>query len=174
MKSITIREPQLSDKSALLSAMKRSEMLHHPWVKAPLTIQEFQAFIKRSTQDNQKSYLVLVENENIAGVFNINEIVRGLFQSAYLGFHAVADYADKGYMSVGLKLILNKIFTELELHRVEANIQPQNINSINLVKANGFKKEGFSPRYLKINGVWCDHERWAITYEDWGNIKKVL
>ena len=69
-------------------------------------------------------------------------------------------------MSAGLKLVLKKAFEELDLHRLEANIQPDNFRSINLVKNNGFKKEGFSPRYLKINGEWRDHERWAITHED--------
>lgn len=103
---------------------------------------------------------------NIVGVFNINEIVRGLFQSAYLGFYVVADYAAKGYMSVGLKLILAKVFNELKLHRIEANIQPDNLRSIALIKKNGFRYEGFSPRYLKINDEWCGHEHWAMTYED--------
>jgi RimJ/RimL family protein N-acetyltransferase len=172
MRSITIREPQLSDESAFLDAMQHSKNLHHPWVKAPLTSQEFQEYLARCSQQNQKSYLVITNDQNIAGVYNISEIVRGLFQSAYLGFYAVAGYTGKGYMSSGLKLTLNQVFTTLGLHRLEANIQPRNINSINLVKANGFKKEGYSPRYLKITGVWCDHERWAITYEDWIVINK--
>ena len=66
-----------------------------------------------------------------------------------------------------LKLVMNKAFTELGLHRLEANIQPDNNDSIILVKHNGFRKEGFSPRYLRINDKWSDHERWAITKEDW-------
>jgi hypothetical protein len=35
------------------------------------------------------------------------------------------------------------------------------------VKRAGFRKEGYSPRYLKISGRWQDHERWAILAEDW-------
>ena len=70
-------------------------------------------------------------------------------------------------MSAGLKLLFSKAFEELKLHRIEANIQPENLGSIKLVEHHGFKKEGYSPRYLKINDTWCDHERWAITYEDW-------
>lgn len=76
-------------------------------------------------------------------------------------------FAGKGLMSQGLKLILEKIFLELKLHRIEANIQPTNKSSILLVKKNGFIKERFSQRYLKINNQWIDHFRFALTYEDW-------
>ena len=167
MRLILIREPQPEDESGFLEAMQRSVEFHSPWTKAPITTPQFREYIERYQQINQKSYLICDYKEHILGVFNINEIVRGLFQSAYLGFYAVLDYSNKGYMSAGLKLVLEKVFADLELHRLEANIQPENIKSINLVKANGFKKEGYSPRYLKINDKWQDHERWAITYEDW-------
>jgi len=36
-----------------------------------------------------------------------------------------------------------------------------------VLRRNGFAKEGLSRRYLKINGRWRDHERWAILKEDW-------
>jgi ribosomal-protein-alanine N-acetyltransferase len=39
------------------------------------------------------------------------------------------------------------------------------------VKKNGFAKEGFSPKYLQIEGEWRDHERWAIINENWSNEK---
>jgi RimJ/RimL family protein N-acetyltransferase len=167
---IKIREPKSEDQAAFITAMQKSEKLHFSWVNAPKTPEEFQSYLERyqNHQDSrQKSFLVIEETGNIAGVFNLNEIVRGFFQSAYLGFYAVEGYAGKGIMSAGLKLVLRQVFTEMELHRLEANIQPENLPSINLVKHNGFQKEGYSPRYLKIDGAWQDHERWAITYEDW-------
>ena len=166
MSEVFIRELKLDDKLDFVNAMQRSQSLHHPLVKAPLTPQEFDEYFHRFQQTNQKSFLVCQAN-NIVGVFNLSEIVRGLFQNAFLGFYAVADYATKGYMSAGLKLVLERVFKELALHRLEANIQPENISSIQLVKNNGFRYEGFSPRYLKINGEWCGHEHWAMTAEDY-------
>lgn len=166
MSAIIIREPRLEDKDAFIAAMQRSQNLHHPWMKAPQTPQEFDDYFQRYQQTNQKSFLVCQAN-NIVGVFNVSEIVRGLFQNAFLGFYAVADYATKGYMSAGLKLVLEKVFKELALHRLEANIQPENIRSIQLIKNNGFRYEGFSPRYLKINDEWRGHEHWAMTLEDY-------
>ena len=162
-----IREPILNDENKFILAMQHSQALHHPWVASPKTSGEFKNYYQRSQQNNQKSFLVLNQTEDITGVFNINEIIRGFFQNAYLGFYAVADYAGQGYMSAGLKLVLQHVFEEMGLHRLEANIQPGNTLSINLVKNNRFRQEGYSPHYLKVNNKWCDHERWAITYEDW-------
>lgn len=171
MSMVTIREPMLEDEDTLIAAIKQSHDLHHPWINPPKNHQEFVDYFQRYQQSNQKSFLVCDLVGNITGVFNVNEIIHGLFQSAYLGFYAVERYAQQGYMSAGLKLVLEKIFIEMELHRIEANIQPGNISSLALVKNNNFCKEGYSPRYLRINGEWQDHERWAITYEDWLEFK---
>lgn len=167
MRKLILRELKLSDEDLFLSAMVRSKPLYDPWMKAVLTHDEFIDFYNRYNQSNHKSFLLLTDAHELVGVFNLSEIVRGVFQNAYLGFSVVIDYAGQGYMSGGLKLILEKVFIEMELHRLEANIQPTNIKSINLVKKNHFRKEGYSERYLKINGEWRDFERWAITYEDW-------
>src|SRR5687768_15986134 len=115
MIDVTIREPKIEDREKFISAMQESQSLHHPWVKSPLNSQEFDEYFQRFQQPNQKSFLVCHSN-NIVGVFNVNEIVRGLFQNAYLGFYVVADYAGKGYMSAGLRLVLKKVFEEMGLH----------------------------------------------------------
>jgi ribosomal-protein-alanine N-acetyltransferase len=66
-------------------------------------------------------------------------------------------------MSEGVGLAVAYAFEELGLHRVEADIQPENVASVKLVRRLGFRKEGFSPQFIKIDGVWRDHERWART-----------
>lgn len=65
----------------------------------------------------------------------------------------------------GLGLVMELAFGQLELHRLEANIQPDNTPSLNLVKRLGFRREGYSADFQFINGAWRDHERWAITVE---------
>jgi ribosomal-protein-alanine N-acetyltransferase len=100
-------------------------------------------------------------------VVNINEIVMWAFRSGYLGYFIFEEYAGKGYMTEGIRLVIKHAFNRLKLHRLEANIQPDNQDSLKLAKRLGFTKEGYSPRYLKIAGRWRDHERWAILKEDW-------
>jgi [ribosomal protein S5]-alanine N-acetyltransferase len=68
--------------------------------------------------------------------------------------------------------VLAESFGRLGLHRVEANIQPDNAASIALVRRCGFEREGFSPRYLRIGGAWKDHERWAIRSETWSGAQR--
>lgn len=169
--NIRIRGPEMSDADQFIEAMQRSDHFHYPWTTAPKTMEEFKQYIDRLQQSNQKGMLVEINERSIAGVFNINEIVFGCFQSAYLGFYSTVDYAGQGIMSIALKLVLNYVFQDIKLHRLEANIQPGNEKSIRLIRSNGFRKEGFSPKYLKIDGEWRDHERWAMTQEDWKDEK---
>jgi ribosomal-protein-alanine N-acetyltransferase len=70
-------------------------------------------------------------------------------------------------MAEGLTLVLDQAFIKLGLHRVEANVQPANAASLALVARLGFRKEGFSPSFLQIDGEWRDHERWAIVEDEW-------
>ena len=65
-------------------------------------------------------------------------------------------------MAKGMKAVLRHVFGPLELHRLEANIQPDNAPSIALVQSCGFLLKGYSPRYLKVADRWRDHERWAV------------
>ncbi len=152
--------------SAFLAAVERSHPLHHPWVAPPATAEAFAAAVARSDGDRHQSYLAQDGTGSLVACINLNEIVRGAFRSAYLGYYAFVPHAGTGRMKRAMALVIAKAFGELELHRLEANIQPGNTASIALVRSLGFRREGFSPRYLHIDGAWRDHERYAITCED--------
>ena len=102
------------------------------------------------------------DSGEIVGVVTLSNVVLGLFRSGTLGYYAFVPHARRGFMTEGLALVLDEAFGRLGLHRVEANIQPGNTASRRLVRALGFRREGFSRRYLKIAGRWRDHERWAL------------
>jgi ribosomal-protein-alanine N-acetyltransferase len=165
---VTLREPMIRDRDEFLQRVSDSRELHASWVAPPDSRAAFRVYVNRSALPNQRLSLVcLRETNEIVGVVNLNEIVYGLFQSAYLGYYGFSPYDGQGLMSEGVSLAVSLAFRRLRLHRVEANIQPSNRASINLVRGLGFRKEGVSRRYLKVAGRWRDHERWATIAEEW-------
>jgi len=164
MKSpIYLRAPEPQDRSAFLAAVRASEKLHRPWISAPATTAQFRAYLQKMAQPANRAYLVCRrDTDDIAGVINLTNVILGAFRSGYLGYYAFAGHERQGFMCAGLKAVIRHAFGALRLHRLEANIQPGNGTSIALVRACGFRLEGYSPRYLKIRGRWCDHQRWAI------------
>lgn len=148
--------------------MLLSEELHKPWINDVATDAYFDRLLARVDDERHDTSLVrLRDGAAIVGVINLSEIVRGAFQNAFLSYAAVSGYERQGLMSEGLALILDRAFEELGLHRLEANIQPLNTASIALVKRAGFVYEGTSRRYLQVDGVWRDHEHWAMLVDDW-------
>jgi [ribosomal protein S5]-alanine N-acetyltransferase len=165
---VSLRPPSADDEGEFVEAMRASRRLHTPWISMPRTREAYAAYLERSRYETNAFYLAhRLEDDAIVGYLNISEIVRGKFQSAFLGYGAVAEFAGRGYLIEALELLLKEAFERLRLHRLEANIQPGNTASIALAERCGFRLEGFSPRYLKVGGRWRDHERWAITKESW-------
>jgi ribosomal-protein-alanine N-acetyltransferase len=164
---VGIRHPTAEDADEFVALMTVSRDLHHPWGEYPTTHEKYADYLARRQHPAEPGFLVCERATGaIAGVINISNIVRGFFQSAFLGYYVGQPFAGRGYMTEGLRLVTRYAFDELQLHRLEANIQPDNAPSIALVRRLGFRREGFSPRYLKICGQWRDHERWALLVDD--------
>ena len=158
-----IQKPKAEDEGPLLQAMKDSIGLHHPWVSAPKDRAGWNRYIKRLARANEEGFLVKrIYDGAICGVINLNVITYEALCSAYVSYYGVEGQAERGYMKEGMLQVISHAFDRLGLHRLEANIQPGNLASIALARSTGFKYEGYSPRLLKINGKWCDHERWAV------------
>jgi ribosomal-protein-alanine N-acetyltransferase len=173
---VLLRRPRKRDEAAFITAARASARLHGRWVKAPDTAGAFAAyrrrFASRAAGAAYAGFLALRRDDaGLVGVFNFSEIVRGAFQSAYLGYYGFRGQVGQGLMREGLGLALDAAFGPLGLHRVEANVQPDNVRSIALVRAAGFVEEGYSRRYLRIGERWRDHVRFAMLAEDWARVR---
>jgi len=155
------------DREEFLELARESRELHRPWTYPPERADQFDDLFARSRRDDFVCLLACrTDGAAIAGVFTVSQIVRGAFQSAYLGYYARASLSRQGLMREAMEQVLDHAFGPLGLHRVEANIQPGNLPSVALACGAGFRLEGFSPRYLLIGGQWRDHERYAITADE--------
>jgi ribosomal-protein-alanine N-acetyltransferase len=164
---VELRDIVLADADAFLTMVRESRDLHRPWTYPPERADQFEDLVSRTSRDDFACLVTTLSgNGDLVGVFTISQIVRGYFQSAYLGYYAAARHAGKGLMGESMALVLDHSFGPLALHRLEANIQPGNARSVALARGAGFRLEGFSPRYLLIGGRWRDHERYAITADE--------
>ncbi|MEU3737818.1 MULTISPECIES: GNAT family protein [unclassified Streptomyces] len=162
---VAIRRLSRSDFAEIHALREESAPMLARWLGVRENTREaFDSSLDRFEQPTREGLVIcLTGTGQIVGGVNINDIVRGTLQSGVLGYTAYASTAGRGYMTEGLGLVVRFAFDELGLHRLEANIQPDNLPSLKLVERLGFRREGYSPAFQHINGEWCDHERWALT-----------
>ncbi|MFJ1651357.1 GNAT family protein [Streptomyces sp. NPDC088337] len=164
---VAVRHVRRQDYDELTALAQDSADMLHRWLGArDHTEEAFDAYLKRLEQPTHVGFVICRRSTGaIVGGANINNIVRGALQNGTLGYTAYASTTGRGYMTEGVRLIIQHAFGELGLHRLEANVQPDNTASLKLIQRLGFRREGYSTAFQFINGEWRDHERWALTAE---------
>ena len=102
----------------------------------------------------------------LAGSIMVGGITRGAFDSGYVGYWVDEQVAGRGVVPTALGLVLDHCFGPVGLHRVEANVRPENAASRRVVSKLGFRQEGLHRRYLFIDEDWRDHLTYALLAED--------
>ena len=168
---VYLRHPRKADVQEFTRLVIASRSFLHPWVTPASTPEAYARYLQNSRRASVCAFVIFrVEDQRIIGACNLSQIFRGNLRQAFMGYWVGAAFSGRGHMTDALHLALRYAFKNLKLHRIEANIQPENEDSKRLAARAGFRLEGFSPRYLKVVGRWRDHERWAICREDWAGI----
>jgi ribosomal-protein-alanine N-acetyltransferase len=161
---VTLRQLTAGDREEFTGRVTASTGLLRPWAVLPGTSAEFDAYLERFDGETAQCLLVcLRETGAIAGTISLTGISRGPYQRATVGYNAFLPHARQGHLSAGMGLAIRYAFDDLKLHRLEADIQPANRASLEFARKAGFRREGYSPGLVYIDGAWRDHERWAMT-----------
>lgn len=175
---VTIRPVCATDAPALLDLQLRNRSFLAPFDPArPETFYTLQgqresALIAEADHEAGRTYaFVMLEARSgeLAGRIALSNVVRGAWQNATLGYFVDEARNGRGYASEAVRLVLGFAFRTADLHRVQAAVMPRNAASARVLEKTGFRKEGFSPRYLEIAGTWEDHEVFGVTCEEWGD-----
>ena len=165
--AVRLRPLHANDETAFMQGLRDSRELLKPWVQVPLSRKAFQKYVlEMNAADDRAWAVVRADTRELAGVVELRDIFYGDFKNAYLIYYAFLAHQRQGLMKQAVQQVIAIAFNRLKLHRLEANIQPDNLASIALVRACGFNKEGLSQRFLKKNGQWRDHERWAMLADE--------
>ena len=172
---VRLRHPGLEDydRWAKLRYASRAhtERWEPAWTEDELTRSAFKRRLRRYQQDLESGqgcpFLVFrAVDDVLLGACNLNNIRRGVLQAADIGYWVGAPYVRRGHARAAVRRVLAYAFGPLRLHRVEAAIQPDNLASHAVLTSVGFTEEGFARKYLKINGEWRDHLKFAILNGD--------
>lgn len=172
---VFLRFPQAGDFEswAMLRGASRGflKQWEPTWPHDDLTRAAFRRRLKRYARDvrEQTAYPFFVfraEDECLVGGATISNVRRGVTQSCSLGYWTGQAFTRRGYMTDGVQAILNFVFDDLMLNRIEAACLPENTPSRGLLRKSGFREEGYARKYLKIDGTWRDHVLFAIVRSD--------
>lgn len=160
--------------AALLNFVTENKEFFAPWESRRLPAfytEEFQAQVLRAEFQAAlrcaylRYYLFLKEDsERIIGTVSFSNISRGEDKSCRVGYKLAKAHTGRGYAEEALRLLLAEIHKDLSIHRVEADIMPDNLPSLRLIERLGFVYEGVARSSHEINGVWSDHLRYSYIF----------
>lgn len=172
---VYLRPPIMDDHPAWASLRAGSQTFLVPfeptWPDDELTAGSFRRRVRRCRDEAERDqawhFLIFRRGDDqLLGGLTLGEIQRGVSQTGTLGYWMGAPHAGKGHMTRAVRAVAIWGFGQLRLHRIEAACVVANAASARLLEKNGFQREGRARAYLKINGVWQDHELFALLATD--------
>lgn len=173
---VSLRPLRADDEQEYLSVRRGNHEWLAPWdATSPRTnraTRTFAELVEAQGEDARAGRalpLVIDHGGRLVGQVNVSNIVRGSFWSCSIGYWISRSMAGRGFVPTAVALIGDHCLSEMQLHRIEINIRPENVASLAVVRKLGFRDEGLRPRYLHIDGDWRDHQSFALTVEDLGD-----
>lgn len=172
MYRVVLRRLRAEDEDELVRLSRLSADLHEGWGYMPRSPAEFADYLEgfRGLEDEALVVRLGGGEGRIVGHVTIRGIVRGPYQRGVLGYMGFTPTLGRGYLTEGVGLAVQYGFGPLGLNRLEADVRPENLPSLRLVRRLGFRREGLSPGFIRMGDRWYDYERWAITRDLAGHL----
>lgn len=175
---VGLRPLRLRDLGEWLAVRRRNAQWLAPWeatspdgsaFRERQTVGTFLAMLRSlrlQSRSGEALAFVVTYDRALVGQLTVGTVVRGALNSAYVGYWIDQRVAGRGLAPTALALVVDHCFGPVGLHRIEANIRPENLASRRVVEKLGFREEGLRLRYLNIAGAYRDHISYALTVED--------
>jgi ribosomal-protein-alanine N-acetyltransferase len=174
---VSVRPLSLRDGPRWAEVRQRNSEWLRPWEATPpggrisfrdslATFTPMARDLRRQARRGATLPFAICLDGHLVGQLTIGNIVRGSLNSGYAGYWVDERVAGRGVMPTALALAVDHCFTRVGLHRVEANIRPENQASRRVAEKLGFREEGVRRGYLHIAGAYRDHICYALTVED--------
>jgi ribosomal-protein-alanine N-acetyltransferase len=161
----TLRPVGIGDGAVLARAYLRNREHLAPWEPVRDEVffsdawheRDIAQYVADAPTGRNVRFVITSDDGEIRGRVNLNNIVRGAFCSADLGYWVDVTVQGRGVATRAVESVLRHARETLMLHRVQAATLVHNVASQRVLDANGFERIGLAPRYLRIAGAWQDH-----------------
>ncbi len=145
-----------------------------PWVDKNTEVKDSRKFIeatRRQFGENNGLHLGIWHQGEIAGVVGQHGIDWNN-RSTSIGYWLGEKYSGKGLITMACRVLLDFIFGELKMHRVEIRCAVENKRSRAIPERLGFKEEGRIREAEHLKNYYTDHIVYGLLARDWNNRKK--
>ncbi|MCL6452703.1 MAG: GNAT family N-acetyltransferase [Alicyclobacillus sp.] len=170
-KGIDLRFLEESDAAAVVALNQRNREFFEPYsIERPeafYTVEYQQELLRAdlAAREADQKYafgVFLQASQELIGVLSLTEIIRGPYQSAWLGYYLDKAHNGRGYTTEAVRRVVKYAFQVLQLHRIDAGVMPHNLGSVRVLEKAGFHREGLNKKNVLIRGRWADHLHFAV------------
>ena len=133
---------------------------------SPTVFPQMLRYFRKEAREGRMLPLAVIVDGRFGGQVTVNGVTRGAFDSGHVGYWVDRRFAGQGVLPTALAMVVDHCFGPVGLHRIEANVRPENTASLRVVEKLGFREEGRHARYLYIDDDWRDHLSFALLKED--------
>jgi ribosomal-protein-alanine N-acetyltransferase len=171
---VGLRPLTAGDARAWTEVRRRNAEWLRPWeatvppgdASAPRSFRALVRDLRRQARDRRALPFAVTVDGVFAGQLTVTNIVGGSARWAQVGYWIDRRYAGQGVIPTAVAMVIDYCLFELDLHRIEVAIRPENVASLRVVEKLGITDVGYAKGYLHIDGAWRDHRLFAITAEE--------
>lgn len=164
---LLLKEINLGDAYSLFKLRSNPEIMKYLDKPLPQTLNEIISFINIISQKRESgegiTWGISLKNNKLIKIGNIgfHHITKEHYR-AEIGYMIETKFQRKGIMYEAMNCVLNYGFKNLGFHSIEANINPNNMASKNLLLKSGFSREAYFKENYYYNGKFLDSETFSI------------
>jgi len=171
---VGLRPLSMRDARAWAEVRRRNAAWLTPWEAtvppgdrtAPANFRGLVRDLHRQARQRRTLPFAVTVDGAFAGQLTVTNITGGSARWGQLGYWVDEQHAGQGVIPTAVALVVDYCLFELDLHRIEVAIRPENRASLRVVEKLAFTEIGYAPRYLHIDGAWRDHRLFAVTVEE--------
>lgn len=165
---LSIRNFKIEDQSDLFEIYRDEEacryLLHEPWDKNSLD-EKMQAKVDNNSLPEKGALsLAVVLEQKVIG--DISVWYTDMKETVEIGFVFNLQYAAQGYAKESVRAIIEKLFSEYKIHRIQANLDARNVLSAKLCENLGMRREAHFIQDYWSKGEWTDSYVYGMLESD--------